>query len=96
MSDMADVLAKHQDIAWDHTTGNALCGGCGVYLGQLTADMMKQDAWLIAHQAAALSAAGFGLVQEARAEAWDEGCSFGSLYDHTFRSDNPYRTEASS
>ena len=41
--------------------------------------------------AAHLTAAGFGLVADAKAEAWDEGCSFGSLYDYTFRSDNPYR-----
>ena len=69
---MAEVLAEHRDIAWDHTTGRSLCGGCDATLGQLTADIEKQDAWLIAHQAAALSAAGFGLVTDAKAEALEE------------------------
>lgn len=59
---MADVLTKHRDIAWDHTTGKAHCGGCDSHLGPLTADIEKQDAWLISHQADALAAAGFGHI----------------------------------
>lgn len=59
---MADVLTRHRDIAWDNTTGRALCGGCDSYLGPLTAYMEKQDGWLISHQADALAAAGFGHI----------------------------------
>ena len=53
----------------------------------------------------AILAAGFGPVQEARAEAWDEGRADGPIIaestdggnNYTFRrGTNPYRTEASS
>ena len=42
--------------------------------------------------AAALSAAGFGPVREARAEAWDEGYTTGNAHNGR-RDANPYRTE---
>lgn len=52
--------------------------------------------WLAEHGsfaliAGAIAAAAPYILQAAKAEAWEEGCSWGSLYDHTFRSDNPYR-----
>ena len=69
MKTMAEVIAAHRDIAWNHETKRSICGGCEADFGPMTAHMEQQDAWLIAHQADALSAAGFGPVQEARAQA---------------------------
>lgn len=84
MSGMADVLGEHYI---NYAGGLWKCTSLHCAVQSVRFDEA------IEHQAAALSAAGFGPVQEARAEAWDEGCSFGSLYDHTFRSDNPYRED---
>lgn len=72
MSEMADVLAKHQDLAWNHEKGKAVCGGCDETLGPMTAYIEKQYTWLVTHQSAALSAAGFGLVADAKAEGLEE------------------------
>lgn len=50
-----------------------------------------------AHQAAALSAAGYGLVADAKREAWDEGMQWtaqllnGDELIGSFRRDNPYQ-----
>jgi len=55
MSDMADVLAAHGE--WRYTNGagsDIVCRKCGAPVENVTA-----------HQAAALSAAGFGPVKEA-------------------------------
>jgi len=62
MSDMADVLADHKldTVLYLITTPEFRCI-CG-----------KRSDNHEAHQAAALSAAGFGPVQEAREAAWDE------------------------
>jgi hypothetical protein len=62
MSDMADVLNEHRDIAWNYETGQAICGDCDTPLGPKDALMDEQDRWLRLHQAAELSAAGFGRV----------------------------------
>ena len=87
MSDMADVLAGHGIYGFNGKEISCECRARGPWFTQREYSE---------HLNAALTAAGFGPVQAARAEAWDEGCTFGSLYDHTFRNDNPYRTEASS
>jgi len=69
MKTMAEVLAGHREIAWNHQTGQAICADCDADLGPLTADIEVQDQWFLEHQAAALFAAGFGPVREAAAEA---------------------------
>lgn len=66
MSDMTDVLVKHQR----QNASSCLCGW---------SELGKSHP---AHQAAALSAAGFGPVQDAAAphvlaEAWEEGSRAG-------------------
>ena len=67
MSDMADVLAAHYpewfSVMWH-------CTALGCQWQGATRDAA------IAHQAAALSAAGFGPVQEARAEALEEAAAW--------------------
>ena len=99
MSDMADVLALHQDWQYTKNLGyyrseyKCTCGGT-FWHGDHEEDPSFNQA-LAAHQAAALSAAGFGPVREARAEAWDEGRKHGSTYPYGQRGlatdDNPYR-----
>jgi hypothetical protein len=99
MSDMADVLAGHQDATDANTPYLCSCG------------WSSWSTQLSAHQAAALTTAGFGPVQAARAEAWDEGAQAeadttmlteeeesAGVHAATFvcPSRNPYRTEASS
>jgi hypothetical protein len=81
---MAEVLEEHE-LAIDYAEYFACT--CGTI--QDTVNGTHSG-----HVAAALTAAGFGQVREAQEEAWDEGCSFGSLHDHTFRNDNPYRAAA--
>lgn len=69
---MAEVLTGHQDYVNDDDSAGILCAGC---FGRIE---LHEDshagflAGLAAHQDAALSAAGFGPVQEARAEALAE------------------------
>ena len=91
MSDMADVMAKHQwyDATTDNEDPAIGCTGCADWFGSEDA---LDDGTFAAHQAAALTAAGFGPVQAARAEAWDEGRRAGQEF---FKVPNPYR-EASS
>ena len=87
MKTMAEVLEEH---GWQCASRRAACYcGWGIPKGYYPRGTVQAHA---AHQQDMLTAAGFGLVADAKAEAWDEGCSFGSLYDCIFRSDNPYRT----
>lgn len=90
MTDMADVLRAHWFTAIDYAY--CLCG----------ADLSPPDNLpgiheaLAAHQAAALSAAGFGPVADAKRGAWDEGkdavWAFMSNQDpRRERPTNPYR-----
>ena len=66
MSDMADVLRKHIEFTFDDESRLFRCE-CGLWM----ADEDRAD-----HLAAALSAAGFGPVQEARAEALEEAAAW--------------------
>jgi len=68
MSDIAEVLAKHQwyDATTDNEDPATGCTGCDDWFGSEDA---LDDGSFAAHQAAALSAAGFGPVKEAKAEA---------------------------
>ena len=106
MSGMADVLRAHWSAS-THTDSKPFvdkCDGCGAVIFSW-GDPTVADGYerLAAHQAAALSAAGFGPVQEARAEAWDEAVDeadrqwqIGHASASILNADNPYRTEASS
>lgn len=83
MKTMQEVLAEHRiDHRYDTTLHEqCICGRRW---------MMGPQA-LQAHQAAALSAAGFGLVADAKAEAWDEGYE-GAVDAYDGRNvSNPYR-----
>jgi len=62
MSEMADVLAAHPDWWWGRTEGKAHCDKCD---WSEACDPRTADHAFRAHQAAALSAAGFGPVREA-------------------------------
>lgn len=101
MSDMADVLNAHEmDYTYDGKQTGCSCGHWQAR-GPVSA-----HADLAAHQAAALSAAGFGPVQEAQEVAWAAGYDKGTdlaAWAISNRTDmdrpdttNPYRTEASS
>lgn len=91
---MADVLRAH----WSGSTHTDVappvdkCDGCGAAFpwGDLPTH-------LAAHQAAALSAAGFGPVREARAEAWDQGMADMLKLQKAgpgYEIGNPYRKDA--
>ena len=73
---MAEVL--HQEGAW--------CGNCD-FEGW---DACKDCRDTCEGYARALSAAGFGLVADAKAEAWDEGIRAGIACDGRL---NPYKQE---
>lgn len=91
MTDMADVLRNtmlDHRVLWEIGLDDkceliAKCQSCGYLSTEL-------ETW--EHQsnvaAEALSTAGFGPVQEARAEAWDEGYRLGQLVEPA---QNPYR-----
>ena len=91
---MEDVLDEHGVFEFDDESRLYRCR-CGVWMA---------DEDVAAHQAAALTAAGFGPVQAVRAEAWDEGFEMGEDYGEWSGAPvrnqpsriNPYRTEASS
>jgi 2C-methyl-D-erythritol 2,4-cyclodiphosphate synthase len=68
MSGMAEVLACHDD--WGTTRGYVHCAGCDWSQG--ISDTDDADEVFHAHQAAMLTAAGFGPVAEAKAEALEE------------------------
>lgn len=66
MSEMAAVLAGHQLCAtWEDEAGRAIICTCGIELPTEPERGEIDLTFLAAHQAAALSAAGFGPVQEA-------------------------------
>jgi hypothetical protein len=89
---MAEVLAEHQwyDATTDSEDPATGCTGCDDWFGSEDA---LDDGTFAAHQAAALSAAGFGLVADAKAEAWDEGWAARAWRDPVYRvpDTNPYR-----
>jgi len=102
MSDMADVLAGHGIYGFNGKEISCECRARGPWFTQREYST---------HLSAALTAAGFGPVQAARAEAWDEGAQAeadttmlteeeesAGVHAATFvcPSRNPYRTEASS
>jgi hypothetical protein len=68
---MAEVLAEHADFDFDPDTYPAMICICGTKFPWLSEAESGQEAFVI-HQAAALSAAGFGPVQEAKAQALRE------------------------
>jgi hypothetical protein len=77
---MAEVLAEHQwyDATTDNEDPATGCTGCDDWFGSEDA---LDDGTFAAHQAAALSAAGFGLVADAKAEALEEAADdFGETY----------------
>jgi hypothetical protein len=77
---MAEVLAEHRYDAEKRTLHqHCTCG----WFGKVLADDFA------AHQAAALSAAGFGLVADAKAEAWDHGFASGKSRAMRAMSDEP-------
>lgn len=83
---MAGVLFDHPSLygAYDWT-----CSGCMADIGNVWSGIGPQ--LLAAHQAAMLTAAGFGLVKAAAAGAWDEGYEAAiEAYDGRNGS-NPYR-----
>jgi hypothetical protein len=84
---MAEVLAEHRYRGGSEPRA---CR-CGHEL-PLGLEGNLSDA-IAAHQAAALSAAGFGLVADAKAEAWDEGWAARAWRDPVYRvpDTNPYR-----
>lgn len=59
---MADIIGEHRDIAWDHTTGKAHCGGCDAVIGRKDAGIEAQERKLAAHVAEVLTQAGYGLL----------------------------------
>lgn len=99
---MAEVLAEHQLCAtWEDDAGRAIICVCGIDLPTEPVRVEIDMTFLAAHQAAHLTAAGFGLVADAKGEAWDEA-HFGALgcdstccdYMHGApeKDMNPYRT----
>lgn len=90
MSDMADVLAEHEDCAFS-ASGILVCV-CGVALEPQ--EVLEDLSNLAAHQAAMLTAAGFGPVREAQAEAWEEGVQAGHDGMIGKFHKNPYRARA--
>ena len=88
MSDMADVLVLHGDYLWRSATAWECVCGHQIPSGPVTG--VRES--FAAHQAAALSAAGFGPVQEAKREAWDEGYTTGNAHNGR-RDANPYRQD---
>lgn len=70
---MAEVLAEHWSASThtDHEPPVDQCDGCGAVLRKW-GDDSDMPAQLAAHQAAALSAAGYGLVADAKREALEE------------------------
>ena len=77
MSDMADVLADHYpSYKWDRDHG----GNVWVCTSLECSATSETFGGIIAHQAAALSAAGFGPVREAKREAFEQGQKSGKRY----------------
>jgi hypothetical protein len=102
MSDMADVIRIHSQIGRDER--GQYCKGCQHRYGYGAERVLGQRA--CEHVAQELSAAGFGPVQAARAEAlrkaaavgWDAAVAAMTYEDGTpvevAQNSNPYRTEA--
>lgn len=67
MSDMAEVIRLHSKFGRDEKGQN--CRYCGYHYGNNAGRELHEQAAF--HIAAALSAAGFGPVQEAREVAWE-------------------------
>jgi hypothetical protein len=103
---MAEVLGEHVPTASFGSFnmnggGNSRYCSCGERFDVLYTELGDDENGtnpllnhkLAAHQAAALSAAGFGLVADAKAEAWDEGWAARAWRDPVYRvpDTNPYR-----
>jgi hypothetical protein len=89
---MAEVLAAHWSVS-THADNEPeppvdKCDGCGKVL-HTWGDQIPEVHPLAAHQAAVLSAAGFGLVADAKAEAWDRGFASGKSRAMRAMSDEP-------
>lgn len=69
MTGMADVLAEHNRRSG--IRGMSICCDCG--WSESIIGMRSSKGAFSDHQAAALSAAGFGDLREAQTQAWDEG-----------------------
>ena len=59
---MADIIAAHNTLAWDHSTGKAQCGDCDTVVGELQGSIEKQEAGLSIHVAEELAKAGYGII----------------------------------
>jgi hypothetical protein len=94
MKTMQEVLAEHQiSVAWESGDDREITCLCGTDLPSEDVRGEIDMNALAAHQSAALSAAGFGLVADAKAEAWDEGWAARAWRDPVYRvpDTNPYR-----
>ena len=80
---MAEVLAEHWSASTHTDTDNEppvdKCDGCGKVL-HTWGDQIPEIHPLATHQAAALSAAGFGLVADAKAEALEEAADHAKAF----------------
>lgn len=98
MNSMAEVIAAHIDLAWEHATESASCT-CGLRLCHSTLPIDEQFRKLYAHVADELAKAGYGKLAEAQVEAWSEGWAAG-LLDASIpgrkESTNPYREASKS
>lgn len=87
MSDMADVIAAHTPTRWrSFTNDNVVLRCCGTDFGNATkkpnrGDEERAQVAHAAHVADELTKAGFGSVQDAKRQAWDEGYVLG-VDDH--------------
>lgn len=92
---MAEVLAEHWSVSTHADTDNEppidKCDGCGKVL-HTWGDQIPEIHPLAAHQAAVLSAAGFGLVADAKAEALEEAADELAKLQYV-RPDQPGREE---
>jgi hypothetical protein len=93
---MAEVLMVHFPNAESGYPGDKyriFCDATGCDFASKLDHYGAAMSAFIAHQAAALSAAGFGLVADAKAEAWAEGWAARAWRDPVYRvpDTNPYR-----
>jgi hypothetical protein len=93
---MAEVIQSHHmsHSDWDENQFAILCH-CGMeVVGEDDGEesYQQEEALYAGHLADALTAAGFGPVKAAQAEAWDEGMDWANaLQSGTDKSDNPKR-----
>jgi len=78
MKTMSEVLAAHPKTVTEYASGLIYCANltCRAYIGtamELTGSRLESA--FAAHQSAALTAAGFGLVADAKREALEEAAA---------------------